>query len=143
MLLHWTLSLRLLSHTPAFCRRRQRLRHRHRPVGFHTHRHCRNRRFVFFSDRREMCHINRRYLLGLIYLRRRYRKRAREYWVHPLLTLRYMEGSFYILFKKLRYHDSKFYNYFLMSIHTSDFLVDQTVFCCSFLSLSNSSSTTT
>ena len=73
-----------------------------------------------------MCpHINRRYFLGLMYLRRRYRKRTREYWVHPLLTVRYMEGSFYILFEKLRYHDSKFYNYFLMSIHTFDFLVDR------------------
>ena len=60
-----------------------------------------------------------------MYLRRRYRKRAREYWVHPLLTVRYVEGSFYTLFKKLRYHDSKFYNYFLMSIHTFDFLVDR------------------
>ena len=57
--------------------------------------------FVFFSDRREMYpNINRRYLLGQMYLRRRYRKRAREYWVHPLLTVRYMVGSFYSLFKK-------------------------------------------
>ena len=82
--------------------------------------------FVFFSDRRDMCpHINRRYIIGLMYLRRRYRKRAREYWVHPLLTVRYMEGSFYTLFEKLRNHDSKFYNYFRMSIHTFDFLVDR------------------
>ena len=57
--------------------------------------------FVFFSDKREMCpHINRRYLLGLMYLRRQYSKRAREYWVHPLLTVRYMEGSFYTVFEK-------------------------------------------
>ena len=83
--------------------------------------------FVFFSDRREMCpHINTRYLLALMYLIRRYRERAREYWVHPLLTVRYMEGSFYTLFEKLINHNSKFYNYFLMSIglHTFDFLVD-------------------
>ena len=36
-----------------------------------------------------------------------------------------MEGSFYTLFEKLRNHDSKFYNYFRMSINTSDFLVDR------------------
>ena len=120
-------TLRLLSHIPAFCRRRQRLRHRHRPVGFHIHRHAGTvGQFVFFSDRREMCpHINRRYLLGLMFLRRRHRKRAREYRVHPLLTVRYMEGSFYTLFVKLRNHDSKFYNYFCISIHTFDFLVDR------------------
>ena len=48
--------------------------------------------FVFLSNRREMCpHVNRR----------RYRKWIREYWVHPLLPLRYMEGSFYTLFEKL------------------------------------------
>ena len=35
-----------------------------------------------------------------------------------------MEGSFYTRFEKLRFHDSKFYNYFRMSIHTFDFLVD-------------------
>ena len=72
--------------------------------------------FVFFSDRIEMCpHINRR----------RCRKRAREYWVHPLLTVRYMEGSFYTLFEQLRNHGSKLYNYFLTSIHTFDFLLDR------------------
>ena len=48
------LNLRLLSHTPAFCRRRQRLRHRQRPMGFHTHRHCRNRRTVYFLQRQKI-----------------------------------------------------------------------------------------
>ena len=82
--------------------------------------------FVFFSDRREICpYINRRYLLDLMYFRRRYRKRAREYCVHPFLTVRYMEGSFYTLFEKPRNHDSKFYNYFRMSIHSFDILVDR------------------
>ena len=97
---------------------------------------------LFSSATEVMClHINRCYVLGLIYLRRRYRKRAREYWVHPLSTVRYMEGRFYTLFEQLRNHDSKCYNYFRVSIHTFDFLVDRvTVFCCSFLSLSNSSS---
>ena len=84
--------------------------------------------FVFFSDRREMCpHIKRRYLLGLMYLRRRYRKQAREYWVHPLLTVRYMEGSFYTLFEQLRNHNSKCYKYFRMSIPAFDFLVDRVI----------------
>ena len=36
-----------------------------------------------------------------------------------------MEGSFYTLFEKLRNHDSKFYNFFRMSIHSFDFLVDR------------------
>ena len=83
--------------------------------------------FVFFTDRREVCpHINRRYLLGVMYLRWRYRKRAIEYWVHPLLTVRYMEGNFsYTLFEKLINHDSKCYNNFRISIPTFDFLVDR------------------
>ena len=113
----------MLSHTPAFFQ----LQLGHHPVGFTlTDIAGTVGQFVLSSDRREMCpHINRRYQLGQMYLRQRYRKRAREYWVHPLLTVRYMEVSFYSLFEKLRNHDFKLYNYFLMSIHTSDFLVDR------------------
>ena len=33
--------------------------------------------------------------------------------------------AFTLFSKKLRNHDSKFYNYFLMNIHTFDFLVDR------------------
>ena len=98
------------------------------PAWFFTHTDIAGtaEQFVFFSDRREMCpHIKRRYLLSVMYLRRRYRKRAREYWVHPLLTVRYMEGSFYTLFEKLRNLYSKCYNNFRMSILTFDFLVDR------------------
>ena len=36
-----------------------------------------------------------------------------------------MEGSFYTFFEKLRNQDSRFYNYFRMSLHTFDFLVDR------------------
>ena len=42
-----------------------------------------------------------------------------------------MEGSFYNLFEKLRNHDSKCYNYFRMSIHTFNFLVDRVTKQCS------------
>ena len=42
-----------------------------------------------------------------------------------------MEGRFYTLFEKLRNRDSKFYNYFRMSIHTFDFLVDRATKQCS------------
>ncbi|CAH1985388.1 unnamed protein product [Acanthoscelides obtectus] len=70
---------------------------------------------------------NKRYLLGLLYLRRKYRqaKKVRQHWVHPLLTVRYLEGSFYTLFEKLRKDNSKFFNYFRMSIDTFDFIVER------------------
>ncbi|KAB0804863.1 hypothetical protein PPYR_01833 [Photinus pyralis] len=67
----------------------------------------------------------RRNLLILLHLRRKYRKRERQYWVHPILAVRYLEGNFYTLFEKLRCDDAKFFNYFRMSTSTFDFLEGQ------------------
>lgn len=68
----------------------------------------------------------RRYLLYLLYLRRKYRNKvARRHWVHPILEVRYVEGSFYTLFEKLRNHETKFFNYFRMSTSTFDYLVQR------------------
>jgi hypothetical protein len=67
---------------------------------------------------------NRRHLLGL--LDRKYRNRKaskRQYWVHPILKVRYLEGSFYTLFGKLKGDESKFFNYFRMSTQTFDFRI--------------------
>ena len=51
------------------------------------------------------------------------KKRERQYWVHPVLAVRYLEGSFYTLFEELKSHDSKFFNYFRMSVSKFEFLV--------------------
>jgi hypothetical protein len=40
-----------------------------------------------------------------------------------MLAVRYWEGSFYTLFEKLKSRDSKFFNYFRMSVLTFEFLV--------------------
>ena len=58
------------------------------------------------------------YILG-----EKYKKRERQYWIHPTLAVRYLEGSFYTLFEKLKSHDSKFFSYFLMSVSMFEFLV--------------------
>ena len=58
-----------------------------------------------------------------LYLRRKYKKRERQYWIYPILAVRYLEGSFYTLFEKLKSHDFKFFNYFRVSVSTFEFLV--------------------
>jgi hypothetical protein len=40
-----------------------------------------------------------------------------------MLAVRYLEGSFYTLFEKLKSRDSKFFNYFRMSVSMFEFLV--------------------
>jgi hypothetical protein len=40
-------------------------------------------------------------LLVLLYLRRKYKKRERQYWIHSMLAVRYLEGSFYTLFDNI------------------------------------------
>jgi hypothetical protein len=53
--------------------------------------HCTRKMFV---------HRNRKHnLLVLLYLRRKYKKCERQYWIHPMLAVRYLEGSFYMLFE--------------------------------------------
>jgi len=74
--------------------------------------------------RKMFVHRNRkRNLLVLLHRRRKYPKRERQYWIHPVLAVRYLEGSFYTLFEKLKSHDSKYLNYFRLSVSTFEFLV--------------------
>jgi len=69
-------------------------------------------------------HRNRkRNLLVLLYRRRKYPKRGRQYWIRPVLAVKYLEGSFYTLFEKLKSHDSKYFSYFRLSASTFEFLV--------------------
>ena len=42
----------------------------------------------------------------------------------PILGSSYLEGRFYTLYEKLRDDDSKFFNYFHMSVITFDFAVE-------------------
>ena len=58
-----------------------------------------------------------------LYLRRKSKNRERQYWIHSILAVRYLEGSFYTLFEKLKSHDSKFFNYIRISVSTFEFLV--------------------
>lgn len=67
-------------------------------------------------------------LIAMVLRRRRRRqtiKNQRQYWVHPILRVRYVEGAFYTLFEKLRENPGKFFNYFRMSKETFDYLVDR------------------
>ena len=83
-----------------------------------------HRQVQISRTKKMLVHRNRkRNLLVLLYLRRKYKKRERQYWIHPVLAVRYLEGSFYTLFEKLKSHDSKFFNYFRMSVSTFEFLV--------------------
>lgn len=63
----------------------------------------------------------------MLYLRKKKRResRKRRYWVHPLLSERYVDGAFYTIFKKLCEHNDKFFNYFRMSIDTFHYLLDK------------------
>ena len=72
--------------------------------------------------RKMFVHRNRKRNL-LVLLRRKYKKRKRQYRIHPILAVRYLEGSFYTLLEKLKSQDSKFFNYFRMSVSTFEFLV--------------------
>jgi len=77
--------------------------------------HCTRKMFV---HRNRKCN-----LLVLLYLRRKYKNRERQYWIHPILAVRYLDGNFYMLFEKLKSHDSKFFSNFRMSVSTFEFLV--------------------
>ena len=45
----------------------------------------------------------------------RKRKRRREFWVHPLISSRVIDGQFYKLFDNLKKYPIIFFNYFRMS----------------------------
>ena len=76
---------------------------------------CTRKMFVHRSGKRN--------LLVLLYLRRKHKKRKRQYWIHPITAVRYLEGNFYTLFEKLKSHDSTFFYYFRTSVSTFEFLV--------------------
>lgn len=65
--------------------------------------------------------MERHQIIALLLLnRRRKRKRVRRMWVHPLLEKREDLGAFYLLFDELRQYETKFFNYFRMSISSFD-----------------------
>lgn len=55
-----------------------------------------------------------------LYYRRKKRRRDRLHWVHPINERREQVGLFYTLFEDLRNDESKFFNYFRMSIASFD-----------------------
>lgn len=48
------------------------------------------------------------------------KKRRRRWSVHPINSVRYVEGVFHNLYRKLREDDDKFFNYFRMSQKSFD-----------------------
>jgi len=67
------------------------------------------------------------YLLCLLHLRRRRRRKRREieFWEHPIVAARTLEGAYYTLYGRLREDERKFFNYFRMSTSTFDYIVDR------------------
>ncbi|KAF9819596.1 hypothetical protein SFRURICE_005549 [Spodoptera frugiperda] len=51
-------------------------------------------------------------------LRKKERKKKRQYWVHPILRDRLTHGQFQTLYPKLRSFEPKFFNYLRMSINS-------------------------
>nr|CAD7446905.1 unnamed protein product [Timema bartmani] len=71
---------------------------------------------------------NRRFiLLCLLHLRRRQRRnrRGREFWVHPIVAARTLEGTLYTLIGRLQEDERKFFNYFRMSTSTFDYILNR------------------
>lgn len=64
-------------------------------------------------------------LLLIIRQRRRRRriKKKKKYWVHPLLSQRHQKGLFCHLVSDLRKNETKFFQYFRMSINSYDELL--------------------
>lgn len=72
-----------------------------------------------------MVAVNKLYVLYLLYLRRKRRNKQRQLWVHPIIKVRYLEGTYYTLFEKLASDENKFFNYFRMSKNTFDYIVNK------------------
>jgi hypothetical protein len=49
----------------------------------------------------------------------------REFWEHPIVAARTLEGAYCILYGRLREDERKFFNYLRMSISTFDYIVDR------------------
>ena len=100
----------------------------------YTHRQNRCRRLQS-GQFREWCRAvnmaamwNRRfYLLCLLHLRirRRLKRREREFWKHPIIAARTLEGAYCTLYGRLREDERKFFNYFRMSTSTFDYILDR------------------
>nr|CAH7723212.1 unnamed protein product [Callosobruchus chinensis] len=64
------------------------------------------------------------YLLYLLHLRRKYKRdRVAIFWSNPIIKVRYLEGTYYTLFEKLKNGPRKFFNYFRMSQDTFCYLL--------------------
>lgn len=74
-----------------------------------------------------MAGFNKLYLLYLLYLRRKKQNKQRMLWVHPILKVRYLEGTYYTLFEKLSNDPNKFFNYFRMSKNTFDYILSNII----------------
>lgn len=77
---------------------------------------------VFLIEVYIILKMNRKQLIALMLFRRRMnrRRKNRLIWVHPINEMRKAVGTFYTLFKQLRQDDTKFFNYFRMSITSFD-----------------------
>ncbi|CAH1997358.1 unnamed protein product [Acanthoscelides obtectus] len=59
----------------------------------------------------------------VLYWYYRRRRKIRRYWQHPLMAQRSTEGAYSLLMSQLRGDESKFFNYFRMSMSTFDELL--------------------
>lgn len=59
----------------------------------------------------------------VLYWYYRRRRKIRRYWQHPLMAQRSREGAYSLLMSQLRGDESKFFNYFRMSMSTFDELL--------------------
>ncbi|GBN50382.1 hypothetical protein AVEN_124460-1 [Araneus ventricosus] len=66
--------------------------------------------------------MNREQILALLLFRRRMKRKRKNrlIWVHPINERREEFGAFYTLFEELRNDDTKFFNYFRMSMTSFD-----------------------
>ncbi|PIO13369.1 hypothetical protein AB205_0019250 [Aquarana catesbeiana] len=55
--------------------------------------------------------------------RERTKKRARRYWIHPVIADREERGQFWVMYSDLRDHEDKFLDYTRMSIKSFDVLL--------------------
>ncbi|XP_040194667.1 protein ALP1-like [Rana temporaria] len=60
----------------------------------------------------------------MLYQGQRRRKRARRYWIHPVIAGREETGQFWVLYNDLREHEEKFLDYTRMSIKSFDELLE-------------------
>ncbi|CAH1987015.1 unnamed protein product [Acanthoscelides obtectus] len=79
----------------------------------------------YFSLPLIMMDSRRKTILFALSKHRRKKQRNRQIWVHPLLESRYLEGAFFVLFQQLKEDETKFLNYFRMSVSSFDELLQR------------------